>query len=85
MQEITIENISARLEQLTIFELRQTARAVGVAHAAAGNKADIRRKVIAIANGTAKPVPFENPAGTQFANGELVKDILTFRESKIGK
>ena len=38
-----------------------------------------------IANGIAKPVPFENPAGTQFADEELVKDILTFRESKIGK
>lgn len=30
MKDITIENITARLEQLTILELRQTARAVGV-------------------------------------------------------
>ncbi len=30
MQEITIENIEARLVKLNIFELRQTARAVGV-------------------------------------------------------
>ncbi|MCM1234306.1 MAG: hypothetical protein NC489_29735 [Ruminococcus flavefaciens] len=85
MQKVTIEDIEARLEKLTIFELRQTARAVGVAHAATGTKVDVRRKVIAIANGTTKPVPCENPTGTRFANEALVKDILAFRESKISK
>ncbi len=84
MQDLSIENIEARLEQLTIFELRQTARAVGVAHAAAGTKADVRRKVIAIAKGKAERVPCDNPAGTQFANEELVKDILAFRERNSG-
>lgn len=84
MQELTIENIEARLEKLPIFELRQTARAVGVVCAAAGTKADLRRKVIAIANGTVNSVPCENPAGTRFANEELVKDILALRESRNG-
>lgn len=37
MQEITIEDIDVRLKKLTIFELRQTARAVGVCPAAEKN------------------------------------------------
>ena len=42
MQEITIENIEARLIELSIFELRQTARAVGVERAADGKKSEVR-------------------------------------------
>ncbi len=85
MQELTIENIETRLEQLTILELRQTARAVGVACPAAGKKSEVREKIIAIANGTATPVPNEKSPLTEFADKDLVKDILTFRNSKIGK
>ena len=44
MQEITIENIEARLKQLNIFELRQTARAAGVECAAAGKKSEVQAK-----------------------------------------
>lgn len=80
MQELTIGNITARLEQLTILELRQTARAVGVERPAADKKAEVLKKIIAIAKGTATPVPCENPVGTQYADEELVKDILAFRE-----
>ena len=84
MQEITIENIEARLEQLTILELRATARAVGVERPAAGRKSEVREKIIAIANGTATPVHCENPVGTRFADKELVKDILAFRKKISG-
>ncbi len=85
MQELTIVNIEARLEQLTIFELRQTARAVGVERPAAGKIAEVREWIIAIANGTAIPVPREKKMGTKFADKKLVNDILAYRKSKIGK
>lgn len=85
MQELTIENIKARLEQLSIFELRQTARAVGVACPAAGTKDEVRGKVIAIANGTDTPVTLNNFPFEGWVDKGLVKDILIFRESIIGK
>ncbi len=85
MKDITIENITARLEQLTILELRQTARAVGVERLADGKKSEVRERVIAIANGTATPVQNEDDRATQFADKKLVKDILAYRESVIGK
>ncbi len=84
MQEITIENIEARLKQMNIFELRQTARAVGVARPALGKKAEVQARIIAIANGTADPVPCENRLGFDGADKELVKDIQSYRESIIG-
>lgn len=85
MQKITIENIESRLEELNIFELRQTARAVGVECAADGKKSEVRAKIIAIANGTAEPVPIENRKFCKQADKKLVKDIQTYRESIIGK
>lgn len=85
MQEITIENIEARLIELSIFELRQTARAVGVERAADGKKSAVRAKIIAIANGTAEPVPIENRKCCEYADKKLVKDIQTYRGSIIGK
>ena len=85
MQEITIENIEARLIELSIFELRQTARAVGVERAADGKKSEVRAKIIAISNGTAEPVPIENRKCCEYADKKLVKDIQTYRGSIIGK
>lgn len=85
MQEITIENLEARLKQLNIFELRQTARAVGVDFPAAGKKSELQAKVIAIAKGKAEPVPIENSKFCEYADKELVKDIQAYRESIIGK
>lgn len=85
MQEVTIENIEARLEQLSILELRQTARAVGVACPAAGTKSEVREKIIAIANGIDAPVTLKKSVLADCADEQLVKDILTFRESIIGK
>lgn len=85
MQEITIENIEARLKELNIFELRQTARAVGVERAAEGKKSDVRAKIIAIANGTVEPVPVENRKFCEGADKKLVKDIQAYRASIIGK
>lgn len=84
MKEITIENIEARLDELNIFELRQTARAVGVECPAARKKSEVREKIIAIANGESAPVPCENSVGTQYADKKLVNDILAYRKSKIG-
>lgn len=84
MEEKTIEGIKARLEQLNIFELRQTARAVGVERPAADKKSAVVEKIIAIAKGTATPVPYKNSVGKQFADEELVKDILAFREKISG-
>lgn len=83
MKIITIENITARLEQLTILELRQTARAVGVESPAADKNDVVRKKIIAIAEGTATPVPCDKPVMTQYADKQLVKDIFAFRESRI--
>lgn len=85
MQELTIKNIDARLEQLTILELRQIARAVGVACPAAGEKSELRKKIIDIANGTTTPVKNEKSLLTEFADKELINDILTYRGSIIGK
>ncbi len=85
MKEINIEDIVARLEQLTILETRHTARAVGVERPAEGKKAEVREKIIAIANGTAEPVSCDNKVLTQFADKKLVKDILAYRKSIIGK
>lgn len=85
MQEVTIENIEARLEQLSILELRQTARVVGVACPAAGTKSEVRKKIIAIAHGIDSPVALKNSMLTEYADEQLVKDIFTFRESRIGK
>ena len=51
MKEITLENIEARLNELNIFELRQTARTVGVIRPAEGRKSECIQKVIAIAQG----------------------------------
>lgn len=85
MQKITIENIEARLEELNIFELRQTARAVGVERAADCKKSEVHAKIIAIANGTAEPVPIENRKCCEYADKKLVKDIQTYRGSIIGK
>ncbi len=85
MLGITIENIEARLKKLTIFELRQTARAVGVECPTAGTKAEVQAKIIAIANGETNPVSSENRALTDYADKELVKDIQYYRESIIGK
>lgn len=85
MQETTIENIEARLEKLSIFELRQTARAVGVDCPAAGTKAEVKAKIIAIANGEGNPKASEKCTLTDYADKELVKDIQSYRESIIGK
>lgn len=85
MQELTIENIAARLDQLTILELRQTAKAVGVACPAAGKKSEVREKIIAVANGTDTPVAHGESLLLGFADKELVKEILTCRQSTIGK
>ncbi len=85
MQEITIENIEARLKQLNIFELRQTAREVGVDRPAADKKDEVRAKIIAIAKGKVEPVPIENSKFCEYADKELVKDIQAYRESIIGK
>lgn len=84
MQDITIENIKTRLEKLTILELRQTARAVGVDCPAVGKKSELREKIIAIANGTDTPVAREDSRAIEFVDEELVKDILAFRKSIIG-
>ena len=83
MQEITIENIEARLKQLNIFELRQTARAAGVECAAAGKKSEVQAKIIAIANGTVEPVPVppEKRKFCEYADKGLVKDIQAYRKS----
>lgn len=83
MDKISIEDIEARLEKLSIFELRQTARAVGVDCPAAGTKAEVRKKILAIAKGTATPISSEIPTLTEFADKALVEDILAFRESAI--
>lgn len=85
MQEITIEDIEARLERLNVFELRQTARAVGVKRAADGKKSEVRAKIIAIANCITEPVPIENYKVCEYADEKLVKDIQAYRESIIGK
>lgn len=85
MQEITIENIEARLVKLNIFELRQTARAVGVDRPATCKKAELQAKVIAIAKCEAEPVPTENRKFSEYAGKALVKDIQAYRESIIGK
>jgi len=85
MQEITIENIEARLAELSVFELRQTARAVGVDFPAAGKKSELQAKVIAIAKGKAEPVPIENRKFCEYADKGLVKDIQAYRKSIIGK
>lgn len=85
MQEITIDNIEARLVKLNIFELRQTARAVGVDRPAICKKAELQAKVIAIAKGKAEPVPIENSKFCEYADKGLVKDIQAYRERIIGK
>lgn len=85
MQEITIENIEARLAELSVFELRQTARAVGVESAADGKKSEVLAKIIAISKGTAEPVPIANRKFSEYADKKLVKDIQAYRESIIGK
>ena len=85
MKEITIENIEARLKELTIYELRQTARAVGVERPAADKKADVVNKILAIAKGEVDPVSIpDNPILTQSADKKLVKDIQSYRESILG-
>ncbi len=85
MQEITIENIEARLGELNIYELRQTARAVGVERAADGKKSEVLAKIIAIANGTTEPIPVENRKCCEYADKKLVKDIQAYRASIVGK
>ncbi len=85
MKEITIEDIEARLGELLIFELRQTARAVGVLRPAEGKKFECIKRIIEIAKGEVEPVPCENPVGTKMANKQLVKDILDYRKSVLGK
>ena len=84
MQEITIENIEARLGELTILELRQTARAVGVHRAADGPKAECIKKIVAIAKGEVKTVPVEDRKFCEYADKGLVKDIQSYRESILG-
>lgn len=85
MKEITLENIEARLEQLTILELRSTARLLGVESPAVGKRTEVLEKIIAIANGTANPVPKDDSKLTDFADKKLVKDILAYRKSVIGE
>ncbi|MDE7082482.1 MAG: hypothetical protein K2O89_02105 [Clostridia bacterium] len=85
MKEIALENIIERIDQLTIFELRQTARAVGVYPVADGTKTKVKERMVAIANGTAEPVPCEKKVLTDCADKQLVKDILEYRKSIIGK
>mgnify|MGYP001067444653 CR=1 FL=1 len=85
MQEITIENIEARLGELTILELRQTARAIGVERPAACKKAEVVKKIIAIAEGKAEPVFIGNTKFGELAGKGLVQDIQTYRDSIIGK
>lgn len=85
MKEITIENIEARLKELTILELRQTARAVGVERPATDKKEDVVNKILAIAKGEVTPIPVpENHTLTQSADKKLVKDIQSYRESIVG-
>lgn len=85
MQKLSIENIAAHLEQLTILELRQIARAVGVACSVDGKKSEVRKRIIALANGTGTPVAHGKSPRSEFADKGLVKDILAYRESIIGK
>lgn len=85
MQELTIENIEARLEQLNILELRQTARVIGVSCPASEKKSEVKERIIAIANGTDTPIAHKILLLSESADKELVKDIVIFRESIIGK
>ncbi len=85
MEEKTIDDIKARLEQLKIFELRQTARAIGVERPAAYKRDALLVKIIAITSGKDTPAPCESTVGTLFADEQLVKDILAYRKSKIGE
>ncbi len=84
MKDITIENIKARLEQLTILELRQIAREVGVERPAADKREAVIKKIIAIANGTTEPVEHEKSPLDEMVDKRLVKDILAFRKSILG-
>ncbi len=85
MKDLSIENIEARLEQLTILELRQTARLVGVDCPAAGEKSVVREKIIAIAKGIDAPVAHPKSPLEDCVDKKLVKDILAYRKSVIGK
>lgn len=60
MEKITIEDIKARLEQLKIFELRHTARAIGVERPTAYKRDALLVKIIAITSGTDTPVACES-------------------------
>lgn len=84
MQKNSIESIEARLEKLTILELRETARAVGVAHPAVWKREEVKAKIIAIVNGSDAPVPCTQHTAVNFADKELVRDIQSYRESIIG-
>ena len=85
MNELSIEDIKARLDQLKIFELRHTARAIGVERPTAYKRAALLVKILAITSGTDTPVPCESTVGTLFADEQLVKDILAYRKNKIGE
>ena len=60
MNELSIEDIKARLDQLKIFELRHTARAIGVERPTAYKRDALLVKILAITSGTDTPVPCES-------------------------
>lgn len=78
-----LTDITARVEKLNIFELRQVARAVGVHRPADGKKSRVIEAILQIAQGISAPEPQSlrgAPPKSQMYDEQLVADIKTCRE-----
>lgn len=78
-----LQDVAKRLEKLSIYDLRQVARAVGVKRPADGKKSRVSEAILSIATGETAPEPPTlrgAPPKSQAYDEQLVADIKTCRE-----
>ena len=83
MQEnLTLEEIEERLKKLSVFALRQVARAVGVETVARYKVEELRQLVLGVAKGEVEQVPEEKrqlSPETMTYNGDIATAVLKLR------
>lgn len=78
-----LQDVTERLERLSIYDLRQVARAVGVKRPADGKKSRVTEAILSIAQGLTAPEPPTlrgAPPKSQAYDEQLVADIKACRE-----
>lgn len=85
--DLLLSGVRAKIEKLSIYELRQVARAVGVDRPAVGKKSRVTEAIMNIACGTVSPIPQSRrgaPPKSSAVDEELVDEINRCRARALG-